>query len=425
MKYITDIFRFLSLPFLLFCISCSEQKPIYSSTENLYKKDNRDLNAGIICYHINDSVSSLYFSIPNENLIYKHPDTSSAFYAAIKIKFFVYPEDFPKQMCDSGSTTIFDRQASSVYSTELIGDSYLNIKSGKKFSAEVFIYDLNRKSKSSFIISIDKTNSSVRQNFLLQNKKGKILFGNSFQPGDTIIVKSYQYTKTTSRMHYFSREFPLALPPFSQYIREPFNYKPDKEILLERTGGVYTIMVPPNGFYHLITDETTQNGLTIFARNPSFPKIKDETEMIKCTRYIMSKKEYEDCLASVNKKQAIDEFWLDVAGSNERAKELIRKYYNRVEEANKLFTSHQPGWQTDRGMIYVVFGAPNSMHKYNDSETWVYGTEAQPNAIRFNFKKIINPFTPNDYLLERNDFFKEPWYNAVENWRQGHIYLDN
>lgn len=422
LRYILKLSVIASITILL---SCAQQKTVYSSNENLYKKDNRELSAGIICYHINDSVSALYFSIPNENLIYKHPDTSSAFYSAVKIKFFVYPEENPKLLMDSGSAQIYDRQSKTVYSSELTGDTYLDLHPGKKYTAEIFIYDLNRKSKSSFILSIDKSNNYGKQNFLLQNKNGKVLFGNTFKCGDTIIVKSSRYIQLNARVHYFSLEFPLALPPFSQFTRESFEYKPDKEFRIDRTGGVFTLIVPQNGFYHLLTNENSMNGVTVFAGHPSFPKIKDANEMIRCTRYIMSKKEYENCLSSVNLKQAIDEFWLEIAGSNERAKELIRKYYGRVEESNKLFTSYQPGWQSDRGMIYIVFGAPNTMHKYNDSETWVYGTETQPNAIRFNFKKIINPFTNNDFILERSDFLKEPWYNAVENWRQGHIYLDN
>ena len=128
---------------------------------------------------------------------------------------------------------------------------------------------------------------------------------------------------------------------------------------------------------------------------------------------------------SSNKKQAIDDFWLDIGGSNERARELLKKYYGRVTESNKLFTSHQPGWQTDRGMIYIVFGAPSTMHKYNDGETWIYGNESQSNSIRFNFKKVINPFSDNDFIMEGSEYYKDAWYNAVEYWRQGRIYMDN
>ena len=147
--------------------------------------------------------------------------------------------------------------------------------------------------------------------------------------------------------------------------------------------------------------------------------------MILATRYIMAKKEFDICMSSPDKKLAIDKFWLDIGGSSERAKELIRKYYGRVQEANKLFTSYQEGWKTDRGMIYVVFGAPNKVSKRKNGEVWTYGESGNPNAVFFQFIKVINPFTDNDYTLERNESFKMPWYQAVDLWRQGRIYLDN
>jgi len=185
------------------------------------------------------------------------------------------------------------------------------------------------------------------------------------------------------------------------------------------------IALPQNGFYHLKTNNETKEGVTFFVYESSFPKIKNTEQMIMATRYIMAKKEFDNCMLATDKKAAIDKFWLDISGSNERAKELIRKYYGRVQEANKLFTSFQEGWKTDRGMIYVVFGAPNKVTKRKNGEVWTYGEIGNPNSIVFPFVKVINPFTDNDYYLERNEAFKAPWYQAVDMWRQGRIYLDN
>ena len=42
----------------------------------------------------------------------------------------------------------------------------------------------------------------------------------------------------------------------------------------------------------------------------------------------MAKKEFDNCMLADDKKGAIDKFWIDIAGSNERAKELIKKYKN-------------------------------------------------------------------------------------------------
>lgn len=411
---------------MLFLLAgCSPQKQAYSNKENLYKKNNQELNAGFVAYHVNDSVSQLHFKLPNENLIYKRPDTSSYFYAAAKIKYFLFANTASKQLLDSGSVTVFDRQSETVFAKSITGNLFMDVRFGKIYTAEIHIYDLNKKSKSTYVITVDKTTYNNRQNFLLQKNNGTIIFDYYLHPGDTVVVKSFLNKHLNLVVDHFYREFPLSPPPFSPIERSSFNYKPDSFFAVSKQTGLIKLIIPKKGFYHMVADSESKTGLTLFSVEISFPGIKNETEMIRSTRYIMSKKEYDACLQSSNKKQAIDDFWLDIGGSNERAKELLKKYYNRVSEANKLFTSHQPGWQTDRGMIFIVYGAPTSMHKYNGGETWVYGNEAQPTATRFNFKKVNNPFSDNDFLLERSEFYKESWYNAVDYWRQGHIYLDN
>jgi GWxTD domain-containing protein len=139
----------------------------------------------------------------------------------------------------------------------------------------------------------------------------------------------------------------------------------------------------------------------------------------------MSKEEFESCKQAPDKKAAIDKFWLTIGGSNERARELLKRYYGRVKEANKYFSSYTQGWKTDRGMIFIIYGHPTNNYRTSGAEVWVYGTEGSPSAQRFVFKKTQNPFSDNDFVLERSQFYKDSWYYAVDYWRQGHVYLDN
>ncbi len=85
------------------------------------------------------------------------------------------------------------------------------------------------------------------------------------------------------------------------------------------------------------------------------------------------------------KKAAIDDFWLNIGGSLERARELLKKYYGRVKEANKHYSSYTQGWKSDRGMIYIVMGPPANIYKSKKDEIWMYGNESNPNALRFVF----------------------------------------
>ena len=45
--------------------------------------------------------------------------------------------------------------------------------------------------------------------------------------------------------------------------------------------------------------------------------------------------------------------------------ELMEEYYGRVWYTNEHFEGWQPGWETDRGMIYILFGPPDSIEKTN------------------------------------------------------------
>jgi GWxTD domain-containing protein len=44
--------------------------------------------------------------------------------------------------------------------------------------------------------------------------------------------------------------------------------------------------------------------------------------------------------------------------------EFKEEYYERVAHANEKFASGIPGWKTDRGRIYIMFGKPDSVESY-------------------------------------------------------------
>ena len=47
--------------------------------------------------------------------------------------------------------------------------------------------------------------------------------------------------------------------------------------------------------------------------------------------------------------------------------ELMEEYYGRVRYTNEHFDAWQPGWETDRGMIYILFGPPDEIQRTNPS----------------------------------------------------------
>ncbi len=423
MNYIKIFFWFQCVAFILLT-SCTSQKVNQTSTDRLYKKENNELAAKYTVYHINDSISQLFYDISNESLLYKKTDTSTAFYSNVKLLLKVSTEDNLGLTLDTASVMIIDKQKDAIVKY-LKGDVLFKLKSGSSYYIDINVIDINKKIIYTHSEYSNKTSVETRQNFLMTNARDEVLFSSYYKPNEVVYAQSNRNKEKLYEVDYFKSNFRLAPPPFSTEPMQHFSYKPDSVFNLYLKREKLEIALPQNGFYHLKTNNATKEGVTFFVYESSFPKIKNTEQMIMATRFIMAKKEYDNCMMATDKKAAIDKFWLDISGSNERAKELIRKYYGRVQEANKLFTSFQEGWKTDRGMIYVVFGAPNKVTKRKNGEVWTYGEIGNPNSIVFSFIKVINPFTDNDYYLERSEAFKAPWYQAVDMWRQGRIYLDN
>ena len=423
MKHI-QLYTFATVLLIIGVFACMPQKLNQTTSDRLYKKDNNELNAKYVVYHINDSVSQLFYDISNETVVYKKTDTSSYFYSDLKISLQIRLEDNMAIANDTASIIIKDRQ-SNVDMKQLSGFLFFRLKSGLNYYIDINTYDINKKTKYTSSVFADKTSKSVRQNFLATTISNAVYFSPYFKPQEAVYISSTRVNENSFTVDYFKSKFKLAIPPFSAEPMTRFSYKPDSTFTVSLKDNKFELVMPSNGFYHLKTNDETKEGVTFFVYEPSYPKIKNAEQMILATRYIMAKKEFDNCMNSVDKKSAIDNFWLELGSSNERAKELLKKYYGRVQEANKLFTSYQEGWKTDRGMIYIVFGAPNKVSTRKNGEVWTYGDVGNPNATFFQFIKVINPFTDNDYVLDRNEMFKMPWYQSVDMWRQGRIYLDN
>jgi GWxTD domain-containing protein len=325
---------------------------------------------------------------------------------------------------DTTSIVIRDRQ-SNVLLKEIKGSIFFKLKKDNNYYINVNVFDFNKNTQYIQSLFANKSNIENRQNFLMKNYQDEVFYSNYFKPNEIVYITSSRNQEKLFKIDYFKSEFQLAKPPSSIEKMEQFAYKPDSSFSVYEKQSKIEIQLPTKGFFHLETNFQKHDGVTLFVYESSFPKIKDATQMILSTRYIMTKREFDNAMNASDKKTAIDNFWTEIGGSNERALALLKKYYGRVQEANKLFTSYVEGWKTDRGMVYVIFGAPNNVLKTKNSETWNYGEVGNTNYISFSFNKVSNPFTDNDFYLERNEVFKLPWYQAVDSWRQGRIYLDN
>lgn len=66
-------------------------------------------------------------------------------------------------------------------------------------------------------------------------------------------------------------------------------------------------------------------------------------------------------------KRFLDKFWKDRDPSpGTKANEALMDYYTRYEKANQQFSSqNRPGWKTDMGRVYVMYGPPAQVEKHD------------------------------------------------------------
>lgn len=122
-------------------------------------------------------------------------------------------------------------------------------------------------------------------------------------------------------------------------------------------------------------------------------------------------------------KHFIDEFWLETSNFDvNKAKELIRVFYNRVKLANRYFTSYKKGWNTDRGKIYILLGLPDNVKQGANAEIWTYFSKKQNTVANLRFEKNYVNRNSNDFEVADSISFNNLLSKAKRSWTNGTIY---
>ncbi|WP_412062947.1 GWxTD domain-containing protein [Rubrivirga sp. IMCC45206] len=118
------------------------------------------------------------------------------------------------------------------------------------------------------------------------------------------------------------------------------------------------------------------------------------------------------------RRRAFDGFWGAEMDDRRLAAATIRAFYDRVEQANRLFAGVKEGWKTDPGMVFVLFGPPRFVETRADGERWTYGAGvAGPVSFSFRRTSASGPFPV--LTLERDRALVDPIDRARQQWRRG------
>ena len=74
------------------------------------------------------------------------------------------------------------------------------------------------------------------------------------------------------------------------------------------------------------------------------------------------------------REQFIEAFWLRRDPDTDTTENEYREqYYERIAHANENFSFNSlPGWRTDRGRLYIMYGKPTEVEKTSSGEAWTY-----------------------------------------------------
>ena len=253
----------------------------------------------------------------------------------------------------------------------------------------------------------------------------------------TINARLLEYPADTSyaRPMNFNNYSPSSLPYIGVDIRRAEEI--DSNVRrLDQPGSVLIEFKYPlldRGTYRFEVETTDQDGETIYrARDFSvvsenYPSIMTARELAEPLIYLMDRRDHESMMEIQNPdslKEAVDRFWLSNVQNMNEARSVINLYYERVEQANKQFTTFKEGWKTDMGMIYILFGPPWYVDRYLNTMEWSYSYDRNDPEYNFTFRRpnLKNEFFPFDnYLLQRNQGYFNIQYRQIQLWLTGGI----
>jgi GWxTD domain-containing protein len=261
------------------------------------------------------------------------------------------------------------------------------------------------------------TPARLARPFVLTDSLGQPLLRAMVRAGEPFFVDRYGPDQPVSLRRYAS-PFVAALPPHADPARQSAASPrlPVLDSLFARAGAA--LALPEPGLYTLrLPGEASVLGLLVTDSN--YPNLTSADALIQPLIYLTTSAERAQLYAAPNPKRAVDEFWLAAAaGQQTLARQAIRTYYGRVAVANELFAAHKAGWMTDRGMLYVVLGAPDVVYRTAQEERWVYHGSDNGSSATYTFRPKPSTFAPEHYELVRRPEYERLWYAAVEQWRK-------
>jgi GWxTD domain-containing protein len=245
----------------------------------------------------------------------------------------------------------------------------------------------------------------------------------------------FEADTSAARPMNFNNYSPSTLPYIGVEMRQP----EEVDVITRRLDQPGSVLIDfkydllENGNYRFEVETEDESGEIIYKgrdfsiKSDNYPAVVSPRELAEPLIYLMERKDHEKLMEIQDPdslKEAIDRFWLTNIGSMNTAKSVISLYYERVEQANKQFTTFKEGWKTDPGMMYILFGPPWYVDRFLNSMIWSYSYDRTDPRYNYTFERpnMKNEYFPFDnYLLQRNQGYFNIQYRQMQLWLTGGI----
>ncbi|HOY95135.1 MAG TPA: GWxTD domain-containing protein, partial [Catalimonadaceae bacterium] len=279
----------------------------------------------------------------------------------------------------------------------------------ERFSQEDFVFDLPLK----------KASESGDYQACLFTSKGRIpVFEPYIRTGDTVVLRTFNFGFNGSEMEFHPFNASVALPPMAAIPTSGHDFEESYPVKTEMNE---LTVFSQSGYYFLPSGKEPKTGFGFMVAPSFFPMVTKPTELIDPMIYISTREERKNLMEASNQKLALDQFWLKISSQKDQARKMIRRYFENIEDANRLFSSHKAGWKTDRGMVMAIYGQPPIVYRNLDSEIWQYDKTVGGENTVFYFTRRPADKDPNVWELKRYNEYDRIWYGVVELWRKGVI----
>jgi len=390
------------------------------TTLSLYNPGQTTIHPEFTIYHHSDTESSLFFRLLSSELLFNQANPQMKDQARVRLSYVLYASLANNEVAARDTQSfVFDRD---IVGEQVIGSVKIPTERGKTYLIDVRLDDVLRNTTYRDYVLADRFSEFPQQDYLLLTYPGnRVSFQRYFYADEhfRILKKNTQINQIYISI--FSPRDVLPLPPYSVDTPLDLAPLPDSTISVSWSEQQLFRLGQP-GIYVFHDDPSRSRGLGLAQFGDRYPQIRAPEDMLQPLQYLMTSEEYADIIQNADIKRAVDDFWLNKGKTMANARDLIRVYYNRVTFANIYFASSRQGWQTDRGMIFLIMGPPSVVEKFETREVWKYEMAETEQTYRFDFDLADDYWMGYDYSLKRSEEHRTIWNRAVESWRKGKIF---